>query len=124
MQFTLFSSWLLLDVGLNVEVGEEGEEEGAKEEEEGNIDLWVVTVHEQRSATMRLVNIINILSSDLSMIRILNCDWLIPGVDAPSDELNQLHAGDVLLPPEILLNTGTEAAHEVVEVHDNMNTNV
>ena len=68
MQFTLFSSWLLLDVGLNVEVGEEGEEEGAEEEEEGDIDLWVVTVHEQRSATMRLVNIKNILSSDWSMI--------------------------------------------------------
>ena len=45
-------------------------------------------------------------------------------MDTPSDKLNQLHAGDILLPPEILLNAGTKAGHEVVEIHDNMNTNV
>ena len=45
-------------------------------------------------------------------------------MDTPSDELNQLHAGDVFLPPQIFLDLGTEARHEVVEIHDNMNTNV
>ena len=39
-------------------------------------------------------------------------------------ELDQLNGGNILLPPEIFLNTWTEAAHEVVEVHKDMDTHV
>ena len=45
-------------------------------------------------------------------------------MDTPGDELNQLHACDVFLPPQIFLDLGTKARHEVVEIHDDMNTNV
>ena len=60
-------------------------------------------------------------------------------MDGPGDKLDQLHAGDVAggdffnkismsitlpLPPQVLLHFGSKGRHEVVEVHDNMDTNV
>ena len=45
-------------------------------------------------------------------------------MDAPCDKLDQLHGGDVLLPPQILLNLGTKAGYEVVKVHDNVDADV
>ena len=74
MDCVLFSLlWLSLDctallrVGLDVEIGEQGEEEGSKEEEECHKHLWVVTLHEEWEA----------------------------GMDGPGDKLDKLHAGDV-----------------------------
>jgi len=45
-------------------------------------------------------------------------------VNTPCDELDQLHTCDVFFPPKIFLDRGTEAGHEVVEVHDDMDTDV
>ena len=74
MGLVLFSFlWLslyctaLLHVWLDVEICEQGEEKGSKEEKESNKDLWIVTLHEEGQA----------------------------GMDGPGHKLNQLHAGDV-----------------------------
>ena len=56
-----------LDVGVEVEVGEQGEEESSKEEQKCDKHLWIVALHEEGEA----------------------------GMDGPGDELDQLHAGDV-----------------------------
>ena len=56
-----------LDVGVEVEVGEQGEEESSKEEQKCNKHLWIVALKEEGEA----------------------------GMDGPGDELDQLHAGDV-----------------------------
>jgi len=40
------------------------------------------------------------------------------------DELDQLDAGHVLLPPQVLLVLGSHCGHHVVEVHDNVHARV
>ena len=84
------------DIRLNIKVCKESEEKGTEEQQEGDIDLGIVAVHKERGG----------------------------GVDAPGDELDELHTGDVLLPPEVLLHAWPKAGHKVVEVHHNVDTDV
>jgi len=95
LKFRFLFCWFL-HIGLNVKICEESEKEGTKEEEKGHIDFWVVAIHEERCT----------------------------GVNTPCDKLDQLHTCDVFFPPKIFLDRGTEAGHEVVEVHDDMDTDV
>ena len=61
---------------MNVEIGEKCEEEATEKKEEGDKYLGVVTVKEEWGG----------------------------GVDGPGDELDQLHACNIPLPPQIFLN--------------------
>ena len=89
-------SFVFLRIGLDVEIGEESEEEGTKEKDEANSSFGIIAVHEEGQTAM----------------------------DGEGDELQQLHAGDVPLPPEVLLDLWPHGAHQVVEVHDHMNSHV
>ena len=93
MSLGLFS---FFHIRLNIKVCKESEEKGPEKQEEGDVDLGIVTVHEERGG----------------------------GVDTPGDKLHQLHARDVLLPPEVFLHTGSKAGHEVVEVHHDVDSDV
>ena len=63
MKFGLLFRWFL-DIRLDIKVCEQSEKECSKEKEEGHVNLGVVAVHEEGCA----------------------------GMDAPGDELDQLHA--------------------------------
>ena len=69
----------LLGVRLDVEVGEEREEENTKEEDEEAGVGWIIAGGEERDDSM----------------------------DGEGHKLKQLHLSDVTLPPQILLNLGT-----------------
>ena len=62
MKFGLLFRWFL-DIRLDIKVCEQSEKECSKEKEEGHVNLGVVAVHEEGCA----------------------------GMDAPGDELDQLH---------------------------------
>lgn len=48
----------------------------------------------------------------------------LDGVKEEERELSELHLGQVLLPPEILLHLRTQSCQEVVEVHHSVDSHV
>ena len=54
---------------------------------------------------------------------LLQVEWL-ERVDQGDEELENLEAGQVLLPPEVLLDRGAEGAQAVVAVHDDVDHQV
>lgn len=58
-------------------------------------------------------------------------DWIITledegleGVEEDKNKLDKLEGGEILLPPEILLNLRTTSSKQVVQVHDRVDTRV
>ena len=45
-------------------------------------------------------------------------------MDGEGDKLKQLHAGDVPLPPQVLLHLWPHGGHQVVEIHDHVHAHV
>jgi len=84
------------EVGLNIEIGEHGEEHGAVAEDDEAVEGREAAVDEDG----------------------------LDGVEGEGSELDHLHLGEVLLPPEVLVDLGPEGGHEVVEVHDGVDAHV
>lgn len=85
------------EVGLDVELREEDEEEdGVGRDEVGELPREVAVVVEDQ----------------------------LDAVHEDADELHHLQRGHVLLPPDVLLILRAQSGHEVVEIHEEVNEDV
>ena len=81
---------------MDIKLSKEDKEENSVRHDDPGVDLGVAAVDEER----------------------------LEGVDDEDDELDHLELGEVLLPPEVLLDLRPEGGQEVVEVHHNVNAAV
>ena len=88
-----FERFLWPFVGLVVEVTEQEVEKYGVHSDPPDEGTWVIAVDEEQ----------------------------LEGVNHYENELNHLQAGEVLLPPEVGLNSGSKRGQQVVTVHDDVN---
>ena len=103
---------LFLHIGLNIEIQEQYEEHCSMEENDVAVVFWKITFNEywKTRVNEERGKLYQLHGCQVSDSKMLNACKDI-NVSSP-------------LPPEIFLNTWTKAAHEVVEVHEDMNTHV
>lgn len=94
--FQFLLPFLLLDVGLDVEVGEENKKHGSVEQNHVAKYFWEITLDEERKA----------------------------GVNEEGHKLTHLQLCQISFPPEVFLDARSHGRHEVVEVHDDVNAHV